>query len=90
MSESVPRIVQRPALRPRVAVIAPEDDTSTQHAHEVVTKLTEPPWPDVARCALNAAEAPGVVQPVIGAPWVMVVVLGGGVTVTGTELMVRV
>jgi hypothetical protein len=64
---SVPQVVQWPAARRPLVVIAPEDDTATPQDLEVVTNQTWPWRPFMARWPLNLAEAALVVQPVIGA-----------------------
>ena len=67
----MPETVQLPALRLPPVVIAPDDETRTPQAVDVVTKLTVP-LPVVASWPVNADEAVVVVVPDVGAVWVMV------------------
>jgi hypothetical protein len=46
-SGSVPEIVQLPAGRVPLVLIAPEPETRTPQGSEVATKLTAPFWPVV-------------------------------------------
>jgi hypothetical protein len=70
VSESVPDTTQLPECRVPVVLIAPEDETTTPQATDVVTKLTRPAGPFVASWLVNADEPVVVTVPVAGPFWV--------------------
>jgi hypothetical protein len=72
VSESVPDTTQLPVCRLPVVLIAPEDETTTPQATDVVTKLTRPAGPVVASWLVNADEAAVVVDPDADPLWVIV------------------